>query len=31
MAAMMYTAFFFAIVAGAAMVGIYLLEKSTDE
>ena len=31
MTAMFYTALFFAIVGGAAMVGIYLIEKSTDE
>lgn len=31
MTAMMYTAFFFLIVGGAAMIGIYFTEKSTDE
>ena len=31
MEAMFYTFVFFAIVGGAAMVGIYLIEKSTDE
>ena len=31
MTAMMYTCIFFAIVGGAATIGIYLIEKSTDE
>lgn len=31
MTAMMCTCIFFAIVGGAAMVGIYLIEKSTNE
>lgn len=31
MTAMMYTAIFFAIVGVAAMLGIYSIEKSTDE
>lgn len=31
MAAIINTLIFFAIVGGAAMVGIYLLEKSADE
>ena len=31
MTAAINTLIFFAIVGGAAMVGIYLIEKSTDE
>ena len=31
MTAMFYTCIFFAIVGGAAAMGIYWIEKSTDE
>ena len=31
MTSMMCVAFFFVIVGGAATIGIYLIEKSTDE
>lgn len=31
MTAMFYTCIFFAIVGGVAAIGIYLIEKSTDE
>lgn len=31
MTAMIYTALFFAIVGGASAIGIYLIEKTTDE
>ena len=31
MTAMMCVAFFFLVVGGAAAMGIYLIEKSTDE
>lgn len=31
MTSMMFVALFFGIVGGAAAIGIYLMEKSTDE